>query len=192
MELDLKHKNTTDLAELSPLLEFAMDELKRDFIRDGGIQPHFGFECENSTDKLEAIPQAHLFFQSNETKDVFGHVLRGFATHLGENGKNPLVLMSASEAWMSPPINEKDIETQERITENGVANEDDKKEIIMFNFESKTQTRLIAFEIIRGEGEDYVVSNQPLMDDVVEKDKSDTIKSKFQIWVNGKVWKNEG
>jgi len=60
MELNLKHECTKDLSELSPLLHLAMSELKKSFMRVGGLEAHFGFECDTEEQAIEGIPNRYV------------------------------------------------------------------------------------------------------------------------------------
>jgi hypothetical protein len=190
MELDLKYKCTTDLNELSPLLELAMSEFKKIFMKTGELEAHFGFECDTEEAEIQSVPHAGIFLQSQEMKQALGSILRGFAAHLKEDGKEPMVCFSACEAWQSAPIEENDDETVKRITENGVADEFDKKEVLIFNFENKTHVRMISYEIIRGEGDDFVVSPNSMIDEISEKEAGKFV-TRFQVWVDGEIY-NDG
>jgi hypothetical protein len=191
MEIDLKYKCTTDLAELSPLLEFAMTELKKDFMKEGRLESVFSFECDQEDSILELVPSSSHFLQSPELKGMLGTLLRGFAQELSDTDKEPMVVFSACEAWVSAPIDKDDKEEEKRIREEGVGAQDNKKEALIFNFESKTQHRMITYEIIRSDVDDsFVVSPTPTMDEIADKE-GGKLTTKFQVWVDGKIWRNE-
>ena len=187
MEFDKIIKPTTDVSNPSLLIEYAMKDLKDQFVKNGSVDPVFALECDNGENQLESIPQVGFFLNDNKGKNLLGDLFRGYAKHLTDTGSKPTCAFTCTEAWQSPPIDKDDLKTQKTIEEEGVMSQPDRKEILIFNLETKLQTRMIIYEIIRDDKEqNFVVSPNPIMDNIQDKEEG-SLKSKFQVWNNGEI-----
>lgn len=195
MELELdklsQHEVTTDLAELSPLLQFAVDTCKEEFMENGGIEAKIAVECDTDENMLIGIPNPDMFFKSNRMKSLLSIILRQFVSILVKQDKKPTVIFSCTEAWMSN-LDKNDEEGIAKVKKEGVSAQDDKLEVLMFNFESKTQIRMITYEIIRSTVDDsFVVSPEP-KEDCTQDKKPGARHSKFQVWLDGEIIEDKG
>tara|TARA_R110000851_G_scaffold277886_1_gene430987 strand:- start:15 stop:617 length:603 start_codon:yes stop_codon:yes gene_type:complete len=181
MELDLKREVTKNVSEPSIIIEFAIEEVMKTFKKEGGISPLITLECDDDQDYLKGLPLPPDSWESQEKKVMASELIRGFVNMMENTGEKPVLVFSAMEAWMSPPIDKDNIKAIEDIVGN-VVKMPDKREVLIFNLETKTQTRCITYEIIRGENDSFVISDKPIHDDIHDKVPGAGIQTNFQVW----------
>lgn len=149
-----------------------------DFKIEQVLEPAMYLDVEGD-EKFAAFPLPGEMFNSKMGKRILVGGLKDFIKHI-ETKQNKMVeqVIFVSEVWMGK-ANTK--EEAEKIT-SPVSETPDAKEGLMISIETKTQDKMLFYEIIRNKENNVVISDYPVEEVLVDKSDKEGVTSIFRIW----------